>query len=155
MVGRVVFEVGFFLICWCWVPVCSCIVLFFGSEYFLTRDSIDRRCLNLFESYFSSAINCFFLVRSSILLCRWCLYLPLFVLVSLLLVTWMLVLSLFVLLLSFLIVLCLFTKFFELLFFVVLDLLLFLCRLGLVGSIIFFGGVCDFVFLYMCVCRWY
>ena len=152
MVGRVVFESSCFRIWWCWAPVCSCICLFFESEYFFTRDSIDRRCLKVFESYFSSSINCYFLLRSLILLCRWFRYLPLFLLVPVLLVSWMLVLLLFVLLFSFLIVLCVFTKFFDLLFFVVLDLLMCLCRLGLVGIIIFFWrSLRFFIFVYVCV----
>ena len=155
LVGRVVFEASCFRIWWCWVPSVHVYFYFLDRNIFFTRDSIVRRCLKFFESYFSSSINCFFLLRSLILLCRWFLYLPLCLLVSLLLVSWILVLSLFVLLVSFLLVLCLFTKFFDLLFFVVSDLLMFLCRLGLVGIIIFFGGVWYFVFLYMCVCRWY
>ena len=152
LVGRVVFEAGCFRCWWCWVPVCSCIFLFFGLEYFFTRDSIDRRCLKILESYSSSFINCFFLLRSLFLLCRWFPYLPLFSLVSVLLVFWMLILLLLLFLILFLNVLCVFTKFFDFWFFVVLDLLMVLCRFGLVGIIIFFWRDVKFcIFVYMCV----
>ena len=150
--GRVVFEAWCFRFWWCWVSVCSCIFLFFGLEYFFTRDSIDRRCLKILESYSSSFINCFFLLRSLFLLCRWFPYLPLFSLVSVLLVFWMLILLLLLFLILFFIVLCVFTNFFDFWFFVVLDLLMVLCRFGLVGIIIFYLRDVKFcIFECMCV----
>ena len=115
--GRVVFEVWCFRFWWCWVPVCSCIFLFFRLEYFFMRDSIDRRCLKILESYSSSFIDCFSLLISLFLLCLWFPYLPSFWLLSVLLLFWILILLLLLFLILFFIVLCVVTNFFWLLMF--------------------------------------
>ena len=90
-------------------------IFIFWIEIFFTRDSIDRRCLKILESYSSSFINCFFLLISLFLLFLWFPYLPLFSLpvVSVLLLFWVLILLLLLFLILFLNVLCVVTKFFD------------------------------------------